>query len=440
MARGGGGGRSSSSSGSRSGGRGTTSGRGGGGGGSRSFGSGTRSAGFGGSGMHRGGGRSGGSFGGFGGFTRSGTSAGRAGGHPGGSSGPTRSGGYGGGYGRPVPPPPRPRTVFLGGIPRMYRRTPSYGGGGGGYVGGTGGGAGCGSLVASIILIAIIIALVGAVMPIACSSPSFIPSSNSSAASTQIAQVSYTHKKLAASECKESKEWLADRAGWIDNQSTVISALRYFYEKTGSQPYLVIATNVNGKTDFTDAEAEDWANAIYDNLFDDEGHTVVAFVEYQESEYAYYIVAGSNAQKVIDAEAREIISDEINYWYTDSTLDDSQYFAKVFRESADAIMFDAEASTKTANNQRRAILVALAVGGAVALIGFVVVRASRRKKEEYEEARKLAETPVSPSTPPAPKVNLSGSDSTSSSSTTSSGTNSSTLSELEEFEKKYGSD
>ena len=255
----------------------------------------------------------------------------------------------------------------------------------------------------------------------------FMSSGASSTQTQQIGKVTHTHKKLAKSECDLSDAWLSDRAEWIDDEAKVTKALRYFYEKTGSQPYLVIATDIDGKTDFTDAEGEDWANGIYDERFDDDGHTVVAFVEYAESEYAYYIIAGREAQSVIDREAREIIADEINYWYTDSSLDDSAYFAKVFRESADTIMFDYEETTRVANSRRRTLVIVVGAMAVAAVIGFVVINASRRKREEYEAAQRLAQTPVPPST-------------TYAASDAPAPTTGSTLSELEEFEQKYGSD
>ena len=302
---------------------------------------------------------------------------------------------------------------------------------GGGYVGG----GGCSGIAGLLIILAVMVALVVVLVPASCMASSL--QSSGSSTTSQITQVSHTHKKLAASECDKADVWIDDRAGWLDNQSKVVRALQYFYDKTGSQPYLVVATDVDGETDFTDAEGEAWANDIYDKQFSDDGHTVVAFVEYNESEYAYYIVAGRSAQSVIDEEAREIIADEINYWYTDPSLDDSEYFAKVFTESADTIMFDYEQVTKTANSRRRMILLAVCVMGAAAVVGIVVMRTSRRKKEEYEAARKLAETPISGSA----TVSYTPSSSTSTDESTSvSETTSSTLSELEEFEQKYGAD
>ena len=270
-----------------------------------------------------------------------------------------------------------------------------------------------------------ILALVALLGSMSCSAPRV--TQGGTAPSSQVAQVTHTHKKLPASACKTSDAWLDDRANWIASESQVISALRYFYDKTGSQPYLVIATDIDGKTDFTDAEGEDWANGIYDERFDDDGHTVVAFVEYAESEYAYYIIAGREAQSVIDQEAREIIADEINYWYTDSSLDDSAYFAKVFRESADTIMFDYEETTRVANSRRRTLVIVVGAMAVAAVIGSVVINASRRKREEYEAAQRLAQTPVPPST-------------TYAASDAPAPTTGSTLSELEEFEQKYGSD
>ena len=327
--------------------------------------------------------------------------------------------------------PPRPRP-FYGGY-RRSRPVIFYGGGGGGYTGGAtggGGGIGCGGCLTTLLVLLVIAALL-AVLGYSCSGPSGTSYSGSQNSSVQ--QVTHTHEKLPDSACDESPNWLDDRANWIDSENTVIKALKYFYKKTGSQPYLVVATDVDGKTDFTDEEGEEWASAIYDEQFDDGGHTVVAFVEYSESEYAYYIIAGREAQSVIDQEAREIIADEINYWYTDGSLDDSEYFAKVFTESADTIMFDYEETAKTSNSKARVLVLGLTAAGAAVIIGIVVSRTSRRKKEEYEAARKLAETPVSSSA-----TGTTSSTGTSGSSGASEVP--SVASELEELEKKYGTD
>jgi hypothetical protein len=288
------------------------------------------------------------------------------------------------------------------------------------------------------LLRALLVLLVLAVVMSFVRSFSASSGSGGSGSPSQISQVTHTHQKLAESECDESSTWIDDRADWLDDESEVISAMRYFYNKTGSQPYLVVANDVNGETDFTDAEAEDWVNDIYDEQFSDDGHTVVAFVEYSESEYAYYIVAGRSAQSVIDEEAREIIADEINYWYTDTSLDDSEYFAKVFTESADTIMFDYEETTKTTNSRRRWLVVGLTAAGAAVVIGIVISRTSKRKKEEYEAARKLAETPVASSTAAASTSGTTSS--TSATDSTSSYEVPSVASELEEFEQKYGTD
>lgn len=420
-----GGGRSSGGS-SHSSSRGMTSGRSGGS--SRSSSSSMRSAGgfshrsSGSSSTHRGGA-------GFGGPGRR-TSSSSGGGF--GSSRP-RSGGFGGGYGRPTPPPPRPHygggwrrgPVFVG---------PIYSSGGASSA------SGCGGCLTTLIVLAIVMAIISFMMPAACSMSSVRPSSSSST-SSQITQVSHTHKKLSASDCDESDAWLDDRADWLDNERIVTKALRYFYDKTGSQPYLVVATDIDGKTDFTDEEGEEWTRKIYEQQFNDDGHTVVAFVEYEESEYAYYIYAGRAAQSVIDDEAREIIADEINYWYTDSSLDDSEYFAKVFTESADTIMFDYEQTTKTTQSRRRTMTIALVGVGAAAIIGMIAINASRRKREEYEAARKLAETPVgtttaSSQTPPPPTVTTTATSIPQPVDTEPS----TTISELEAFEQKYGTD
>jgi len=96
-------------------------------------------------------------------------------------------------------------------------------------------------------------------------------------------------------------------------------------------------------------------------------------------------------------------------------------------ESADTIMFDYEETTKTSNTRKRMLVIGLGAVGVAAVIGFIVMRSSKHKKAEYEAAQQLAGTPVPPSTSYA-------------SSDIPTETTSSTLSELEELERKYGSD
>ena len=151
-------------------------------------------------------------------------------------------------------------------------------------------------------------------------------------------------QKLAAADCIESSQWIDDQAIWIENQDTVIDKMRSFYEMTGVQPYLIIADQVNGNKDYTEADVERYLRNRYDELFEDDGHLILFFCEPYENEYDPYLLVGSKAATVIDESGENTIYAAIDRWYTDSSLDDDEYFARVFLASGNAIMYGTDFS------------------------------------------------------------------------------------------------
>ena len=239
----------------------------------------------------------------------------------------------------------RPRARYYG--------TSYYGGGyGGGYNDGYYGTpsrrGGCGCLSGTVVLVLALLLFVVAV-PAACMR--FTAGSSHTQATQNTSGVVFnlnnennssnansTRQKLAAADCIESSEWIDDQANWLENQNAVISKMRSFYEMTGVQPYLIIADQVNGKKDYTEADVERYLRNRYDELFADDGHLILFFCEAYENEYDPYLLIGSKAATVIDTDGENIIYEAIDRWYTDSSLDDDAYFARIFLASGDAIM------------------------------------------------------------------------------------------------------
>lgn len=146
-------------------------------------------------------------------------------------------------------------------------------------------------------------------------------------------------KKLDAESCEYMDFMLEDRLGWISDTEIVEGAMNGFYEATGVQPYLIICDNIEGiGGEITDEEALLYLNSFYDSLYGDEGHMIFVFMEYDESEYVTFLYTGKLAEKVMDEEAREIFLDNADYYYTDESLSDEEYFARVFLQSASQIM------------------------------------------------------------------------------------------------------
>ena len=145
--------------------------------------------------------------------------------------------------------------------------------------------------------------------------------------------------KLEAGACVRSDQVLEDSLAWLEDTEEVKAAMDYFYDKTGIQPYLLICDGIDGKGgEITDAEAEIFLQELYESLYDDEGHMIFVFMEYEESEYVTFLYTGVDANNVMDADAREIFLANADWYYTDSSLSDEAYFAKIFRDSADDIM------------------------------------------------------------------------------------------------------
>ncbi len=147
--------------------------------------------------------------------------------------------------------------------------------------------------------------------------------------------------KLEDGACVRSSRVLEDSLGWLSDAEEVEAAMDYFYDRTGVQPYLLICDSIDGKgEEITDAEAEIFLQGLYESLYADEGHMLFVFMEYEESEYITYLYAGTDAGSVMDWEAREMFLNNVDGYYSDSSLSDDAYFAEIFRTSADDIMGD----------------------------------------------------------------------------------------------------
>ena len=129
-----------------------------------------------------------------------------------------------------------------------------------------------------------------------------------------------------------------DELGWFDDVSKTESMLKYFWEKTGVQPYIILRDYDASLT--SNSEKEQWAIDYYDNHFDTEN--IFLFVYFAEedtdNDVGYMAYAnGYETTSVMDSEAVEIFWNNIdNYWYTDLSTDD--VLIRTFDDTADMIM------------------------------------------------------------------------------------------------------
>lgn len=348
-----------------------------GGGGSRGGGGGRSSGGsFGGS--RSTGGRSGGFSGG-----RSGGSMGR-GSSPGRSSSPGRTGGSfgGGGFGgNRHHVPRRPvvhRPIIIGG--HRGRRGPIVTTGGGGGGGGCAG-AGCGVIAGVGIIIIIMIIFISLLFNSA--------GNNNPGNNNGNVQVSTVQREPLPASAVTLTDWYTDEIGWIRNSSTLTAGMRHFFDKTGVQPYLWLTDNINGVNRPTAEQVEVFALAKYEELFEDEGHLLLVFHEY-DSQFFYQYVAGAQARSVMDQEAGTILMDFIERYYFDDSLDEDQMFSNIFRSTADRIM---TVTPTTAQTMRPVIIIVVII--ILAIVLFIWWKERKKQKNlEAQRTQEMLNTPL----------------------------------------------
>jgi hypothetical protein len=243
-----------------------------------------------------------------------------------------------------------------------------WGSGGGFYLGGR---TYIGSSTISLIIIVVII--LGVILA------SFVGSG-------PVTKSSYQREPLPAGAVHET-EYLRDDARWIAHGTMVKSSLRYFYKKTGVQPYLWITQSINGSKDASLDDMSAALEELYNDTFTDEGHLVVLFYEPRENEYKTAYLAGAAAKTVIDDEASEILLDYLDRYYYSTSLKDDEYFSKVFTESADRIM------SVTMDSK---LVIALILGGLalVAILALVFITTLKHRRLKRQQNIEILNTEV----------------------------------------------
>jgi len=340
-----------------------------------------------------GGGRGGGGFSGgsFGGGGRS--SGGGFGGFSGGGFRPS-GGGFrpsGGGY-RPSGP------IFTGGggfYPGGMGRPSSGGGGGGCCLGG-----GCLTVILVFMIIFFALAIIGGVTT-SISGASSSSGGGSSGTSSSIAKSTVEREPLPASACTETG-YYTDEEDWFSRPSNLESGLKYFYKKTGVQPYVYVVGSSHGTTL---SALQSFADEQYDVLFTDEGHYLMVFYDNGAGGYNWVYTVGTQAKSVMDKEANEILADYVDRYYYDNTITDEEFFSLCFEKTADRIM--------TVTKSPAAYIMPVVLVVAVLLIAFFWWKAAvKARQKKAEQTAQILGTPVEEMGDP----------------------------DLEDLEKKYGDD
>lgn len=181
--------------------------------------------------------------------------------------------------------------------------------------------------------------------------------------------------------------YYTDESMWIENKTVLTEGLKYFYAKTGVQPYVYITDTINGSNYPSWDDLENFTNTLYDELFTDEAHILLVFFEYSPGDYMDYYVTGTQARTVIDTEAGDILLDYIDKNYYDSTLSEEQMFSNSFKDAADRIM-------DVTKSPWIIVLVFLASIVIFTILFFWWKRAKNQKNLEAQQMQTILDTPI----------------------------------------------
>ena len=195
-------------------------------------------------------------------------------------------------------------------------------------------------------------------------------------------------EKLDSSYVNETDEYCTDTLNWISSEYTLEEGMKYFYNKTGVQPYLYITDNRNGDKsgNYQKAICQDFANKIYDELFTDEGHILVVFCEYSQGNYVSFYTVGKAAKTVIDEQAGDILLDYIDHFYY-SDYDDDEFFSKSFKNAGDRIM-------TVQKSHKWIVVTAVIMLIAIIIIIMFLKKRQKQKAENLKRAQDILNTPL----------------------------------------------
>ncbi len=257
--------------------------------------------------------------------------------------------------------------------------------------------SGCGGVLYGLVLLIVILAILGG-MAGACQSIRLSSCACDAPGSSDVKLETSSEKreKMDAKYLNYSNTWYTDELGWfgIRTDRTLIRGLENFYNSTGVQPYVYLASYDQKLFNSPQARAE-FAEEKYQELFTDEGHFLWIYFacendrpDYMDGHFFYVI--GRDAEIVLDEEAKGIFETRLQYYYDDTSLDVDEFLAKAFTASGKAIM----------SGPIRLRYVVLIVVGVLVVVGVVVmifvVRKKRQQKidKENEDLEKLLKTPL----------------------------------------------
>lgn len=285
-------------------------------------------------------------------------------------------GGHHGGYHNP--PPPR-RHYYGYGRRRYYYDGPNRV-----YVNNySGSSSGCSSIFAGLILLIIVFSALGSMRSYRNTYDGYY---NNKAPSYSDSYSNIEREKFTGKV--NVNGFFSDPDGLLydDEYSILENGLRHFYNTTGVCAYVYLVEELDPGVDGVDE-----ASALYDELFDDEGHILLLY-DYHNA-YMYdacgYEIAGT-----IDNEAVDILYDYIEAQWSRDSENLGAIFGGGCAMAADRIMH----REKTFAEKYKGIIIALIVGIVVIVVVSILFKwwkkRTAQKNKEQEDLERTLNTPL----------------------------------------------
>lgn len=199
----------------------------------------------------------------------------------------------------------------------------------------------------------------------------------------------YNREKIESGAPYDSDD-VVDELGWIEDVRATERGLKSFYDKTGIQPYVLLA-KYNAQTT-TDAEREDWARDWYTKHIDNQDTLLLVYFADKDSENVMghsVLINGRDISTVMDAQAIDIFWAYFDqYWYSKLSTDDA--IVKTFDSTADRIM----TKTTTTNDVLRWVIIAVIIIGVLVIAGIIVWIVLKRRREHEQYVERMVNTPL----------------------------------------------
>lgn len=266
----------------------------------------------------------------------------------------------GGSYRPAPPPPPPPRPRYYGHSHHVYHHTGGY------RRGGT-------SVVVTVFMIIILCAVLISVF-------------SSMGPGNKIPNSTVTRERLNGGSFYDN--CVIDDIGWVrddgSSEAKLGANLKYFWTKTGIQPYVIL---LPWDSEYGNSRAaEDYCDYLFTEYVDREDAILLVYVDarYDDEDGDWYLMAGKMAGSVMDSEANEILYAYLDRYWFDLSYTVPQAIEKAFHDAADHMM---EKTTNGWDVMKTVVIFAIVAAGICGIIAVMIIR----RKHEAERAQETVD-------------------------------------------------